>query len=76
MTLSRRLTNLEADMDKHTEPVPAVILSDGRVLHRGCEITEKELEELPTNDRGIRAVNFQASDPPAAELDASAAAGA
>ena len=62
MSLNRRITDLEDDTKEHAEPVPAVILSDGRILHRGREITEEELEQLPTSSRGIRAVNFR---PPA-----------
>ena len=61
MNLDRRLSDLEDDMDARTESVPTVILSDGRTLHRGREITEKELEKLPTSSRRIRAVDFRAA---------------
>ena len=62
MSLDRRITDLEDDTEEHAEPVPAVILSDGRIMHRGREITAEELEELPTSSRGIRAVNFRPPD--------------
>ena len=48
MTLSRRLTNLEADMDERTEPEPAVILSDGQIMARG----------LPHGNQGRTAVSY------------------
>jgi len=59
MSLHRRLDDLEDEMEDRRRPVPAIILMDGRIFHRGREITREELDELSTDSRGIRAVDFR-----------------
>jgi putative N-acetylmannosamine-6-phosphate epimerase len=59
MTLKRRITQLEDEMEDLRRPVPAIIFMDGTIMHRGREITREEFLQLPTDSQGIRAVDFR-----------------